>query len=107
MVSCNSGSKVTEEDQNDTKKAEMMAEKMQEEGFYSGTIVFSDVEGDCTYTIDLDSDDYTYLLDPINLEENYKKAGMKIWLKFSGLRMASRCANANPVSIIEIQEKAQ
>lgn len=103
-ASCNSTAKVTEDEMGDKEKSEMIAREMKEAGFYSGTIVYSDVEGDCPYTIDVDSDDYKYLLDPINLEENYKKDGMKIWFKFAGLKMMNRCEKANPINILEIKE---
>lgn len=104
-LSCNSSSKATNGDGPDEEQIEMMAKKMKEAGFMSGTVVYSDVEGDCAYTIDVDSEDFKYLLDPINLDEKYQKDGAKIWMKFGGLRMPNRCEKANPVSIIEIQER--
>lgn len=108
IISCNSTAKTTEENSaNDTSQAKMEAIKMKEAGFMSGTIVYSDAEGDCPYTIDVDSDDYQYMFDPIDLEEKYKKDGMKVWFKFGGLRMANRCVKANPVTILEIQEKME
>jgi len=79
--------------------------RMTEAGFKKGTIVYSAEEGDCPYVIDVDDPDYDYMLDPINLDENYKAAGVKIWFKFAGLRMPNRCEKANPVNITEIQSR--
>ena len=79
--------------------------KMTEAGFKKGTIVYSDEEGDCPYVIDVDDPDYDYMLDPINLDENYKADGVKIWFKFAGLRMPNRCEKANPINILEIQSR--
>jgi hypothetical protein len=105
LFSCNSGSKATNGDGPNQEEIEMIAKKMKEAGFYSGTIIYSDKEGDCAYTIDVDSEDYKYLLDPINLEERYQTDGAKIWFKFAGLKMMNRCEKANPVSIVEIQDR--
>ncbi|MCW5518346.1 hypothetical protein J1N09_00750 [Aureitalea sp. L0-47] len=105
IVSCNSGSKATNGDGPDKEELAMIAKKMKEAGFYSGTVMYSDAEGDCPYTIDVDSDDYTYLLDPINMDEKYQKDGAKIWFKFAGLKMMNRCEKANPISIVEIQDR--
>lgn len=105
LISCNSGSKATNGDGPNEEEIAMIAKKMKEAGFHSGTIVYSDAEGDCAYTIDVDSDDYKYLLDPINLDEKYQKDGAKIWFKFAGLKMMNRCEKANPVSIVEIQDR--
>lgn len=106
MLSCNSSAKTTEENANDNStETKMEVNKMKEAGFMSGTIVYSDKEGDCPYTIEVDSEDYNYMFDPINLDESYKQDGMKIWFKFGGLRMMNRCVKANPVNILEIQER--
>ena len=105
FVSCDSSKKTANGDGPNQEELAMIAKKMKEAGFYSGTIMYSDAEGDCAYTIDVDSDDYTYLLDPINLEEKFQKDGAKIWFKFAGLKMMNRCEKANPVSIVEIQER--
>ena len=79
--------------------------KMVEAGFMKGTVIHSTKEGDCPYVIDVDDANYDYMLDPINLDENYKADGAKIWFKFAGLRMPNRCEKANPVNITEIQTR--
>ena len=89
---------------NDTK---LEVAKMMENGFKKGVIVASDKEGDCPYTIQLEDDNYKYFLDPINITEDFKKDGEKIWVKFAGLRMMNRCEKANPVSIIEMHVREE
>jgi len=85
----------------------MEVAKMIENGFKKGVIVASDKEGDCPFTIKLRDNDYSYYLDPINLTEEFKKDGEKIWVKFAGLRMMNRCEKANPVSIIEMHVREE
>jgi len=103
LFSCNSTNKSVSD--NSEKETQIDAKKMTEEGFIKGTIVTSKVEGDCPITIQVDGKDGSYFLDPINLDDNYKKEGEKIWFKFGGLRMMNRCEKANPISIIEIQKR--
>lgn len=78
--------------------------KMLAEGFIMGTIVASKEPGDCPYTIRVEND-ASYLLDPINLDEAYKKEGQKIWVKYAGLKMMNRCEKANPVNITDISRR--
>lgn len=105
IFSCNSGKKATDEAAMDEASGVSVdSKKMMADGFMSGTIVHSRAEGDCPYTINVDSEDYSYMLDPINLEEEFKADGTRIWFKFAGLRMANRCTKANPVNIIEMQK---
>lgn len=82
----------------------MDSKKMVEAGFVQGTINVSKAES-CPYTIKVSSVDY--LLDPINLGEDFMNNGEKIWLKYTGLRMKNRCANANPVTVVEMQKRAE
>jgi uncharacterized protein YceK len=98
--------KTTTDAMTDTERTALNT-KMMENGFKMGTIVASKVEGDCPYTIQLVDDNYSYYLDPINLDEGFKKHGEKIWLKFAGLKMMNRCEKANPISIIEIQKREE
>lgn len=83
------------------------SKKMMEAGFIKGTIVTSEIKGDCPITIKVGGKEGAYFLDPINLEENYKKDGEKVWFKFNGLRMMNRCNKANPISVIEIQKRVE
>ncbi len=103
LFSCNStNNSVSNTSENRT---QIDTKKMTEEGFIKGIIVTSKVEGDCPVTIQVEGKDGPYYLDPINLEDNFKKEGEKIWFKFGGLRMMNRCEKANPISIIEIQKR--
>ncbi len=83
---------------NDTKQ---IYGEMQKKGFVEGKIVFSDIEGDCAYTIKTTGDTPEYL-DPVNLDEKYKIDGSQVWFKFTGLRRQNRCKKARPVQINEI-----
>ena len=79
--------------------------RMMGEGYSLGTIVYSDKEGDCPYTIQMTDDKMEfYYLDPINLEETFKIDGQKVWIKFNGLRRMNRCDKAAPVQLVEIKK---
>jgi len=106
LLSCCISKKTTSDAMTDTERTALNT-KMMENGFKMGTIVASKLEGDCPYTIQLVDDNYSYHLDPINLDEGFKKHGEKIWLKFAGLKMMNRCEKANPISIIEIQKREE
>jgi len=80
-------------------------QKMMGEGYLLGTIVYSDKEGDCPYTIQMPGDKMEfYYLDPINLEEEFKKDGQKVWIKFNGLRRMNRCDKATPAELADIKK---
>ena len=102
------GNKTTKEAMADTKDASMNT-KMMENGFKMGTIVASKAEGECPFMIQMESEgeEKPVFLDPINLDESYKTNGQKIWFTFNGLRMMNRCIKANPVSIVEMQKRAE
>jgi len=80
---------------------------MLEQGFSEGVIIASKEEGDCPFVIKINDENYPYFLDPINLTENFKTGGEKIWFKFTSSRMANRCEKANPVSIIDIKKRVE
>ncbi|MBE16619.1 MAG: hypothetical protein ABNH00_05135 [Dokdonia sp.] len=68
----------------------------EDENMIEGTIVLSEVEGDCACTIKT-KDGRTF--DPVNLDQSLQKDGMKIKFSFTGLRMPNRCTTANPIRI--------
>jgi maltose-binding protein MalE len=83
----------------------MNPQKMLSAGYLLGTIVYSDKEGDCPYTIQMPGDKMEfYYLDPINLEEAYKKDEQKVWVKFNGLQRMNRCDKATPVQIVDMKK---
>src|SRR5690606_21838202 len=88
-----------------TNNETMDPQKLMAEGYLLGTIVYSDKEGDCPYTIQMTGDKMGfYYLDPVNLEEKFKKDGQKVWVKFNGLRRMNRCENATPAEITAIKK---
>jgi len=77
--------------------------KMSEEGFKKATVIYSEIEGDCPYTISVEGE--STLFDPINLGENFKKSQAAIWVKYRPLRIPNRCDKANPIEITEISSR--
>jgi len=107
VMSCCSSTKTTNTTEN-SNNVEMETKKMMEEGFKKGVIVTSRKEGDCPITIQMQDEETTYFLDPINIAEKYKVTdGEKIWFKFTGLKMMNRCDKASPISITEIQKRVE
>ncbi len=81
------------------------AEKMAA-GYIPGRIIYSDLEGDCEYTIQLnDGVRGFYYVDPINLSNKFHTHGQTVWVKYGGLGRMNRCEKAAPVSIIEIENR--
>lgn len=80
--------------------------EMTEQGFLMGTIKTYAAEGNCPYVIEVAAET-PYFFDPINLEESFKQNDTKVWFRFAGLRMMNRCEKANPVSILEMQKRAE
>ena len=105
-MSCNTSKTITSNNENEMSTEDTNTEqKMIEAGFKKGTIIYSEEEGDCPYTIQIEENGNFF--DPINLEESYKTGGLNVWVKYNGLRMMNRCIKANPVSIAEIQKRAE
>lgn len=95
----------TIETETNTDNEKMDAQKLRAAGYILGTIVYSDKEGDCPYTIQMPGDKMEfYYLDPVNLEEKFKKDGQKVWIKFNGLRRMNRCDKATPAEITSIKK---
>jgi len=97
-ASCSSTKKVAETEDS---KAKIIASEMKEKGYNSGIIIYSTKEGDCEYTIQVDTG---ATFDPINLADKFKNHREKVWFKYRGLRRANRCPNANPVEIEDMQK---
>lgn len=80
--------------------------EMLEKGYQKGVILSTDMEGNCAFIIEYkDQSGLTY--DALNLEDDYKIDGQKIWFKFVALRMMNRCGPANPISISDIQQRLE
>ncbi|MEX0996352.1 MAG: hypothetical protein WDZ45_04845 [Flavobacteriaceae bacterium] len=98
MFSCNSH-KTTSENDSNLKNDKLYLEN----GFRKAAVIYSEIEGDCPYTISVEGE--STLFDPINLEDEYKKSQATIWVKYHPLKMANRCNKANPVQITEIAKR--
>ena len=109
LIACSSTNKATSEEKNttNTKEIEMKTNEMLAAGFIKAEVVESREEGDCPYTFMINGKDGNYYLDPINLTDEYKKHGEKVWVKYSGLRRMNRCIKANPISINEIEKRTE
>lgn len=86
-----------------TTAPEVSMEDMIAEGFIPGVINSADSDSGCDYTIKTKK--YNYLLDPTNLEDEFKKDGLNVWLKHRALRMMNRCPGATPVEIMEMTSR--
>ncbi len=74
------------------------------EGFSKGTLSANRSEG-CPYILTVEK--YADKLDPINIQDFFKdEIPSQVWVKYSDLRMQSRCNEARPVSIQEINKRA-
>ncbi len=104
FASCSS-KKNTANAAKETSEMSMEAKKMTENGFKMGTIIASKKEGDCPYMIEVQGETESYFLDPMNIDESFKKNGEKIWFTYSPLRRMNRCVKANPVNIIEMKKR--
>ncbi|WP_151672928.1 hypothetical protein [Patiriisocius marinus] len=102
-VSCNS-KKASSDSEISNMKTTMTDTEMMDAGFLAGTIVASKADGDCPFVIKTDGKE-SVMYDPINIEDAYKKDGMKVWFTFRGLRMMNRCTKANPVELVEMRTK--
>ncbi len=94
--SCNSKKTIVD------KVPENQQKEMTEAGFKKANVLYSAKEGDCPYTLKIDGE--SYLFDPINLEETYKKPNLEVWVKYRSLRIPNRCDKASPVEITEIKK---
>lgn len=78
-------------------------EKNDTSGHTSGTVVYSNIEDDCAYTIKVTNTNADiFYLDPINLDELFKKDNMKIKFKYNTLKIMNRCDKATPISITDM-----
>lgn len=110
VSSCTSTKSSKEGTENSLSKAEIAAtaSKMTDAGYQKAIVVVSQIEGDCPVTLKLDNT--TTFLDPINLNDKdaqFSIDGTKVWVTYNGLRMMNRCDKANPISIVDIQKRAE
>jgi hypothetical protein len=103
LIACNA----TQKGVSQSMSTEDNTEKMIAEGYAAGVIELSNKEGDCPVTIRLEGGEETMYYDPLEIDDSYKVTGMKVWFKFSGLRMMNRCPKANPIRIENIKKREQ
>lgn len=110
IISCGVSQNQTQDIETNS-AAEIEAKKIEAkakmaEGYLPGRIIYSDLADDCEYTIQLkDGEKDFYYVDPINLNENFKRNGQTVWVKYGGLGRMNRCEKAAPVSILEIENR--
>ncbi|NQX76435.1 hypothetical protein [Gilvibacter sp.] len=98
-ASCISSQQATTSEADKAAKTQMMTEA----GFTAATVIVQPQEAGCPVVIKLENE----YLDPIDLKEEFKIDQLEVWVKFSRLRRMNRCDMAGPVSISEIQKKAE
>lgn len=98
-AACNS----SKQPQEDTAAKAAKAQMMTEAGFKSATVIVQPQESGCPVVIKIDN---TYV-DPIDLKDEFKVDQLAVWVKYTPLRRMNRCDMAGPVSITEIQKKAE
>lgn len=97
LSGCNSKKQAMQEENN-------RDEQMIAQGYFKGTIQFSDQEGDCPYKIIVSNGDNSLIFyDPTNLGEAFKKDKAIVYFKFRGLRMMNRCDRASPIEVTEME----
>lgn len=107
FITCGSTKKVANENSsenhvmnNETSKA------MTNEGYLEGVIIANkDKNSTCDFYIKEIKTDK--LLDPINLDKDFKVADKKVWFTYGPLRMRNRCGNIQPVSIDDIKKREE
>lgn len=98
-AACNSTQKTTEDKAVDTAKIQMMLA----DGYVSAKVIMQPSQEGCPVVLKTENE----YIDPINLQEDMKVDQMEVWVKFARLRRMNRCDMAGPVSITEIQKKAE
>jgi hypothetical protein len=104
VVACSSTKAKENSNEKATKEIATNNDKMINEGYTEGTIIFSDEPDDCAYTIQLEGND-NVMYDPMNLDVTFQKHDEKIWFTFSPLRRMNRCIKANPIYITDIKKR--
>lgn len=65
-----------------------------------GVIQQATTKEGCPYTIRIK--ELSYLLDPINLSDEFKVDGLRVRFDYRPLRRANRCKEANPVEVVSM-----
>lgn len=97
LSSCKSSQKTESQQSTETKMEQK--ETFIKEGYTAGIITQTKEKGNCEWTITLENG---VKYESMVMKDEFKKDGMKVFFKFLPQRRMSRCANANPIEIIEI-----
>lgn len=77
-------------------------EKLMEDGFEKGRIVHDEeAEAPCDYLILVNDQ----LLEPMEMDKEFKSGKMNVWVKFTRQRRQPRCGEAQPVDITAIKKR--
>ena len=74
--------------------------EMSENNRTIGVIQQATTKEGCPFTIRIK--EVSYLLDPINLKDEFKVEGLRVRFDYRQLRMANRCNEANPVEVVSM-----
>ncbi len=72
-----------------------------DKGYELGVVKYLE-SSSCGYIIEIKSK-YPKKIFPIELEDTFKKSGLKVICKYSSLRRMSNCPNTIPVDVIDIK----
>lgn len=97
-LSCNSYESAKNNEINQAQKNKQMIAK----GFTQATVILQASEQGCPVILKTESESF----DPVNIDQSFSIDQLEVWVKFTRLRRANRCNMAWPVSIFEIQKKA-
>ena len=73
---------------------------MRSKGFTKGVIVDKTGLDGCTFLIEISD---SKILEPIQLDEKFRKNGLAVYFKYKRSRKATTCMNGQPIIISEIQ----
>ena len=107
FITCGSSKEVMNNDISENKVTNNETTKtMTNEGYLEGIIIANeDKNSSCLFYIkELKTN---MLLDPINLDKDFKVNNEKVWFTYSSLRMQNRCGNVRPVSIDDIKKREE
>ena len=87
------------------KSAADMKYSFDTEGLLEGRVIASQDANDCPFVIEVLNKKLPYYLDPVNLDEEFKKDSLEIFFEYTGMRMANRCKKALPVTLSNVHFK--
>jgi hypothetical protein len=83
------------------KSSESVSDNHEQNGFAKATIINYTIDG-CTFVIQLEDGKK---LEPINLQEEFKKDNFKVWIKYQHYKGNSICMAGEMVNITSIEKR--